>query len=399
MAVGGHEPLSIVAAHDAIRFGGMEVYLLRLLERLGGRGHEVALFVPGFTDPWRASPPELIERAHERGIEVLRPGHPGTGRGAAVVRETARTRHLLTRRRPDVVHVHTCRPQGGRKSTLAAWSAGIPVIRTEHCSPTLFGGPSPGGAGVRITDRLTRQLLTVSEHNRSEQIDVCGRRADHVVTASTGIDLTGIDAVVDTTAAKRAVGLDPRRRLVGVVGRLTEVKGHAHLVDAMARLTGTFDDVDLLIVGDGELDASLRRRVTSHGLDGRVHFVGFRADPRPHLRAIDVTVLPSRSEGLPLVLLEYMAHAKPSVLSDLPQLRDAAAETARYVPVGDVAALADAVGATLADPADARARGRAARRRVEDRFDLDDHVDDLVRRYRSVARPRGRRGRAGRSAS
>jgi glycosyltransferase involved in cell wall biosynthesis len=398
-APGRAEPLSIVAAHDAIRFGGMEVYLLGLLERLGDRGNRVALLVPGFTDPWRASPSELVERARAGGIDVVRPDPPGTDRLAATARETVRTRALIARVQPDVVHVHTCRPQGGRKATLAAWSAGIPVVRTEHCSPTLFGGPKPGGPGVRITDRLTRRLLTVSEHNRQEQVEVCGRRADRIATSYTGIDLGGIELEGHGTAdAKRAVGLDPTRRLVGVVGRLTEVKGHAHLVAAMVEVASTLDDVDLLVVGGGELESALRAQVAAAGLDGRVHLVGFRPDPRPHLRAMDVTVLPSRSEGLPLVLLEYMAHGKPAVVSDLAPLREAAGDTALFAPFGDAAELARCLLDTLGDPEAACARGRAARRRVEERFDLDRHVDELTHVYRAVARG-GRRGRAGRSAS
>lgn len=389
-------PIRVVHAHDAIAFGGMERYLLTTLARLRERGHEAALLVPGWTDPTRASPSELIDRAITAGIPVLRAPDPGSGRATAPAREALGVRRLLRECDAEVLHLHTCRPEGGRKVTVAGRAAGVPVVRTEHCSPALFGNGSRDAA-VRLCDLMTTMLLTVSEANRREQVEHLGRSAHLVRSSPIGIDLqSGHGSIADPRAARAALGIDPQRRLIGAVGRLSEMKGHDVFVEAMATVVREQPDTDAVIIGEGELRHDLQGRVDALGLTDRVRLVGFRDEVGPWIDAFDVAVLPSRSEGLPLALVEYMAHGRACVASDLESICEVAGSTAVLVPPGEPAMLARTVITLLDDPERSARLGGRARARVVERFDIDRHLDDLVDLYGGLRG--GRRGRAGRTA-
>jgi glycosyltransferase involved in cell wall biosynthesis len=186
---------------------------------------------------------------------------------------------------------------------------------------------------------------------------------------------------------RRALGLDAAAPVVGVVGRLEAQKGHTYLLDAWPDVRRDFPGARLLVVGDGALRAELEARALGPGLHGSVTFTGFRADVPRVLAALDVLVLPSLYEGMPLTVIEASAMGLPVVATAVdgtPEVvRDG--ETGRLVPPARPAALADALRALLADPARARAMGRAGRAHVLARFDLDTQVEATARVYRRVA--------------
>jgi glycosyltransferase involved in cell wall biosynthesis len=139
------------------------------------------------------------------------------------------------------------------------------------------------------------------------------------------------------------------------VGRMVPVKGLDTLLAACERLKQANGDFQLCLVGDGPLRASLVAEVERRGLTDHVTFVGLvdHAQLGPWFRAADLTVLPSRSEGIPNVLLESLACGTPFVASDVGGIPEIASPTAgRLVPPDDPAALAAALKAALADPAE-----------------------------------------------
>jgi len=151
----------------------------------------------------------------------------------------------------------------------------------------------------------------------------------------------------------------PGAPLVVAVGRLAPQKDHATLLAALEQLP----DVELLVLGEGELRPALEADVAARGLAGRVTLLG--NVPAEHvpaaLAAADVVVQPSVWEAYSMVVLEAMAAGRPMVVSDIPAHREALGSHARYHPVGDAAALAAAVRALLDDPTEARALGEGAR--------------------------------------
>lgn len=162
---------------------------------------------------------------------------------------------------------------------------------------------------------------------------------------------------------------------VGVIGRLSPEKGVDVFLAACARLRQEGLDFQALIVGDGPERAALERQAADLGLSASVTFAGHRADMRAVYPAIDLLVLPSRSEGLPNVLLEGLRADRPVVATSVGAVPEVLSipDAGILVAPGDAVALATAIRNGLAsrdDPA-----RRTARRTVADRFSLEHRVD------------------------
>jgi glycosyltransferase involved in cell wall biosynthesis len=154
----------------------------------------------------------------------------------------------------------------------------------------------------------------------------------------------------DRPEARRRLGLPQDRPLLLFVGNFVPVKNIETLLAAAAILRARATDFQLLLVGRGPLENTLRRKCHALGLEEHVRFVG----PVPHdalpdwYRAVDLTVLPSWSEGVPNVLLESSAAGVPFVASRVGGIPEIAAEGIDcLVPAGDPPALADAVAQQL----------------------------------------------------
>lgn len=159
------------------------------------------------------------------------------------------------------------------------------------------------------------------------------------------------------------------RPIVLFVGRLIPYKGLDTLVAAAPRVR----DAVFLVVGDGPLEASLRRQAEARGVADRVVFEGRAASLKPYYLACDVLVLPSNSplEAFGLVQLEAMAFGKPAVTSDLPTgvtWANLEGITGLTFPVGDCDRLAEALGRILSDGALRERLGLRAKERVEKEF-------------------------------
>lgn len=143
----------------------------------------------------------------------------------------------------------------------------------------------------------------------------------------------------------REWGLRDGQRLVLAVGRLVSAKNQAIAVRALASVP----DAVLVLVGEGPLRSRLEADAAAAGVGDRVRFAGFRSDARALMGAADVVVLPSRSEGLPLVALEAAAAGAPLVASAVRGLRELLTDgrDALLVPPGDPAALGDALTRVL----------------------------------------------------
>ena len=310
-------------------------------------------------------------------------------------REWGSTWRLIHRFKPDVVHIHTATVEGCRTHTLVARLAGArTVIRTEHNSPTAYSRKPFASWSRRLSDRLTSTVVTVSEHDRDEQITIVGRKPQQVVCIHNGIDtsrFTPRDAPVPAVS-----GIEQRGAIViGTTGRLSEQKGHRYLVAAAAELAATDLDFDLVIAGDGELRDDLEKQIAELGIGDRVHLIGKVDDVPGLLAGLDIAVMPSVHEGLSLAVLEMMAMELATIVSDHPGLTEAAVDgvTSIVVPMRAPGAIADAIEALASDPQRRRAYGIAGRNRVIKSFSHERYmrdVEDLYRRTRTRSSRRGR---------
>jgi glycosyltransferase involved in cell wall biosynthesis len=224
----------------------------------------------------------------------------------------------------------------------------------------------------RLTERIllpvTTFVVAVSGEERSAGRAALGARASRIRVIPNGVDVTRFSP--DGTVAARAD--DP---LVVSVGRLSHQRGPDVAVAALAlmRTPGT----RLRLVGDGEDRAKIAHQASELGLAQRVELIGFRPDPAPDLRAADVVIVPSRYDGMALVLLEAMACGAAIVATRVAgcSALDAAGI---LVPIEEPALLAKAVDELLADTVRRTQLGKAARRRAVERYSVQRSQSDTV---------------------
>lgn len=304
---------------------------------------------------------------------------------AAIGRMRAEARRL--RSAPvDVLQGYQWRPS--LIAALVGRMAGVPLIVAGKRS--LTGAGRQARLAWRLIGRLVDTIVTNAEALQAEA-EAQGVRGRWTILRN-GVDLDYFDLGATTADAKRRLGLDPTRPVVGSVGRLEARKGHPLLIDAARHLVRDAGPrPQILLVGDGPLKASLLEQADRLGLSADVRLAGELGDVREALSAIDVFVLPSREEGMSNALLEAMAAARPIVATDVGGTREVLGDdTGLLVPDGDDAGLATAVRGLLADPATAAALGQRARTRVDERFGARVMIDRLEQLYAERLTAHGR---------
>jgi len=226
----------------------------------------------------------------------------------------------------------------------------------------------------RFADLILTNAEAVRERLAAERYEP--RRIDVI---RNGIVFDRVDRRADRPRIREELGLPPAAPVIALLSRLSKAKGIDYFLEAAALVARRHPAARFLIVGDCSADAagasyrvSLERSVERLGLGGRVVFTGFRCDVPALLSVVDVSVLPSLSEGLSNVIIESMAAGIPVVATAVggnPELVEDGG-TGLLVPARDAAALARAVDRLLSDPRMAARFGEAGRRRAEERFSL-----------------------------
>jgi glycosyltransferase involved in cell wall biosynthesis len=190
--------------------------------------------------------------------------------------------------------------------------------------------------------------------------------------------------------ARRLLDLPLTGVVVGWIGRLIPIKGCDVFLEAVRALKGV--PLTISIIGDGSERAALEEFVRRHGLDHKVRFHGVVRDAARYMKAYDVFVLSSRSEGTPVTLLEAMSATVPVVVTKVGGVPDVVTATeAVLVPSEAPRELAIGIVSVLDDPGAAATRAAAAREKLEAEFDVDDWIDAHDRVYSLVAAKRQHR--------
>jgi len=184
---------------------------------------------------------------------------------------------------------------------------------------------------------------------------------------------------------KRSLGIKSGP-VIGAIGRLSPVKGHRFLIEAMPRIIAGARDAQLLIVGDGPEEKTLRDLAGSLGLEPVLHLTGSSQETRRFLSVMDIFVFPSVKEGLGMALIEALAAGKACVASEVGGIGDIIRDGSNglLVPVGDPVAIADAVSALLVDRESARRMGENGRAMAKERFSLRPMADRIIALYKEV---------------
>ena len=203
--------------------------------------------------------------------------------------------------------VHSHNTAARQYAALATRGSAVRHVHTDHGSnPHLHG--IVNRLRLRFMNRFTDIVVAVSQVAASQLAQASSRPLPSIPVIRNGIDATPRADPASRDAIRASWGIPPDAAVFGSIGRLSPEKGYDRLVRAMASLPAT---TALVLIGDGPQRAALMTLCRELSLESRVHFAGAMPDARSLLSAVDLFVLPSRSEGLPLALLEAMAEGVP----------------------------------------------------------------------------------------
>ena len=219
-----------------------------------------------------------------------------------------------------LIHCH------GYKSNLfgliSAKMSQIPIITTNHLFP-----PMPlddkklqiySKFDVLFTMKRLNKIVAVSE-DISTRLSAAGLNKSKIVVIENGIDLDifRIRNYVEINDLKRSIGVDNNSFVIGTVGRLSSQKAQGVLLEATKKLLHKTKLIKVVIAGDGPLESQLKSYAEHLGVTYNVRFLGFRSDIADLLQAMDVFVLTSIDEGLPMAMLEAMAMKIPVIATEV----------------------------------------------------------------------------------
>jgi glycosyltransferase involved in cell wall biosynthesis len=322
---------------------------------------------------------------------------------------------LFRRERPDIIHTHTAK--AGTVGRLAGLlyrllTPGVLVGRPRSCSfvHTYHGhifhsyyGPLKTRLFLLIEKLLARlatdRIVVITDQQRREINEEFGvGRADRFAVIPLGLDIEVFGGWRNRGRSFRdELGAKADDVLIGIVGRLTEIKNHELFLKAAAEFKAQSPEmaVRFVIIGDGALRGRLEQQAQSLGLAEDVVFVGSRRDIENVYPALDIVALTSLNEGTPLTLIEAMANARPVISTmvggviDL--LGDAVPEQSAPsfvicrrgigVPSNDARAFAEGLVRLVADVGLRREMGEHGLQFVESRYSKDRLLEDIRALY------------------
>jgi glycosyltransferase involved in cell wall biosynthesis len=330
----------------------------------------------------------LLNEARRHGLEARALAHD-TPHYRAAVQELA---GHLRRLRADVLCCNGYKPD--IIGWLAARQVGVPAVAVSH-------GWTAATLKVRLNEALDRLILRWMDRV------VCVSEAQAAKVRRAGVPAERAVVIRNAVHPERYAHPDPagrevlqrlfserRSRIVGAAGRLSPEKGFGQLVEAAALAVQEDPGLGFVLFGDGPLRDTLAAQIAASGLQGRFHLAGFRGDLDRVLPHFDVVVLPSFTEGLPVVVLEALAAAVPVVASAVGGTAEVVEDGVNgyLVPAGQPAALARRILDVVRDDTRRRAMGQRGRQHVQEHFTFAVQSEQYQRLFEELrgGRPRAR---------
>jgi len=370
-------PTRVVYLAHAFMVGGAEEMVLNLVRHLPARFEPMVC---------------CIHESGPMGDEIRRTGTPvtvlGLEPGLRRPRDLGGIRRYLRETRPEIVHTFLL--TASLYGRLAAILERVPIVigtevniyerkRWHHAMAErlLMAG----------TDRVVVSAASVREFY-TRQVHADPAKVDVIYNA---VDFSQAQASVSRAEVRASIGVPPGALVAGVIARLTEQKGHRVLFDALAERQ-ELAQLHLVVIGDGDRRDALGHQADALALTPRVHFLGARRDLGNLLGAMDVFVMPSLWEGLPLSLVLAMGASLPVVATTVAGIPEVVehGRTGVLVPPGDAAALGTALARVCGDAALRERLGREARNSVLPRFGVDRYVDAIAGLYDRLLDQRAR---------
>jgi L-malate glycosyltransferase len=358
---------------DSLNVGGTETQAVELALRIPGVGYDVTLGC------LRAQGP-LLKRLQGTPV-VVREFHPGDGIDSPTgLLQLLRLSWFLRKQKFDIVHTHDL--WSNLLGVPAARLAGVRAIISSRRDLAHFDWyQGKRRAWLRRIQNLGSAVLTNATPIRDSLIE------DGFVAEKLRVIHNGVDIEKFHTSREERDQLFPavaEGKLVVLVGNMhTDVKGHPWLIASAPAVVHEFPSTRFVLAGDGEQRACFERQVASLSLERNFLFLGRRADIPKILGCCDIAVLPSRAEGLPNAVLEYMAAGLPTIVSrvggNTELVRDGV--TGLLVPPEDSAALSGAFLKLLRDPVLARRMAQSGHEFTVQNFSFERLVREVDELY------------------
>lgn len=298
---------------EPFQYGGQESYIMANLQNMDLSGLVIDLLTPYSVD--NLAYEKMIEEKGGNVYSLGLPFNPGHSRQG--IYEPLKA--FFENKHYDIVHIHSGSTSVFPLAARAARESGVKhIIVHSHASGKHFG----------MKNRILRRLASISLKRNVDLYCACSRDAGEskfLPDASHGIHVLKNGIAIGAykyTPEKRqrvrdALGVTDDAFIVGNVGRLSDEKNHAFLLDVFDEVRKAIPNSELWIVGDGPLRDSIKKKIALTSLEGRVRLLGARDDVPDILSAFDVFVFPSKWEGLGISLLEAQAAGLPCVISDV----------------------------------------------------------------------------------
>jgi glycosyltransferase involved in cell wall biosynthesis len=347
--------------------GGVAVCVRNQVQAAVRAGYDVVVACPsaGELPDWAVRSGARWQR-----LELRRSPHCGDLVAVVRIRRLARG--------CDLLHLHSSKAGVTGRLALACIRKDQPAsVFTPHGWSWLAGGRlRPAYRAIEwLLLPVTSAVIAVSREERAAAAVMLGRRARRIEVIPNGADPVRFQP-------EGPVAARPPGPFIVCVGRLDHQRGPDVAVAALALMRTP--GVRLRLVGEGRERPAIEGQIRAAGLAGRVELAGYRADTAPEIRAADVVVVPSRYDGMALVLLEAMACGAAIVATTVAG-SSVLTGTGELVPAGNPRALADAVDRLLADPARRRHLGHLARDRAVEEYSLERSLAETTRLWRRLA--------------
>ena len=340
----------------------------------------------GSLEPEAANIPGLLTLVPE----LVRPVHPL--KDFTALRQLER---ILREQTPDLVHTHS--GKAGILGRLAAKRAGVQVI-VHHIHGPSFGNFQGAPANFIFT-AAEKHAAKVTDHffcsaNAMTKLYLAagiGRPAMFTRIFS-GFDLEPFLNATNDLALRNQLGLEEDHFVIGKIGRIFRLKGHADLVEVFAKILPQVPHARLLFVGDGSLRGEIENQIHALGLAGKVIFTGLvpPGEVARYVGLMDCLAHLSYREALSRALPQALAAGKPVVAYDFDGADEVCLEneTGFVVRTGDTNAAAQRLLQLANDPALREKFGRTGRAFVKENFSVEKMVDDQYAVYRRLLQTR-----------
>ena len=289
---------------------------------------------------------------------------------------------FIKKRQIEVIHTHNYK--SNMYGVIAAKFAKVPVVCTLH-------GWVAENSKVRFYEFIDRliirrmdHIVTVSPAIRKD-IEISGINPKKITYIPNAVDVNRFSCSHKSSDLRQKLGLK-NSLVVGAIGRLVPEKGHKYLLKAFKGISSAVPAAKLLMVGDGYLKDDLMAQAQNLGISDKVVFVGIQDDIVSVYEAIDVLVLSSLTEGLPLVILEAMSMKVPVVASavgSIPYIINNGEGI--LVEPKNIEELERAMFVALHDKALGRRMGEKAREKVTTNFSLEIFSQNYINLYKRIA--------------